>query len=313
MLVARHLTLMKGVKTMKKLIMIILCISTISFILAGCNRTKAAEANKNGSLPVADNAKTGTDNPIQVVDTNRLQNIFGFADKTEKYLIAFETTEEIANPEKIDLAIGDNGTILPIKFIKKQSSNENSNERENMYNFKNLDGYIYEVKQGNAMPNNNYYLVSEKDFNAKAIIKTKNIENLEADKNTVSRIEGARKNKVKQSRVIAGSENEKMQICLVVFENRDDILVSLAYVTPEKIIFKDYTEEVDSDSEWVDSENGEINTEMFKVLFVARSTQGILLGITCVGAEIESTDLMLEKGIEFYDLNIGSGRYIAPM
>ena len=307
---------------MNKLLTLLFIMAMYTACLVGCDTTYLTEKDSTASIQSSNqpsgittdktNSEQNLDEKEEKVDIKKLKSVFGFSDMSGKYLIVWKDYKNIKNPNGIEKAIGDDGNILSIRFLKVQISNEKNNNRELSNNFHNLDGYIYEITQGNAIPNNSYYLVNEKEFNTKAIVKTEQAGNANTDKKIVSRIEEIKKIKVSQCWTISNVNPEKY-ICVVVFERQnDDLLVNLAYITPEQIIFKDYSSKYDID---IDSalSNNDISPNMFKILFVAHTNEGILFAVSHIDYESIESNLMIEANGKFKDINIGEVRYTAPL
>lgn len=276
-------------------------------ILEGPGSKGPAELSEKG-LAFESNTKIKPES----IDIKKLKNIFGFTDETGKFLIVFENYEDL-EPSELNHAIGYNGTVIPIKYLRFQNSNKKDNYRQTMYNFPNISGHIYEINSEDAIPDSTYYLVNDDDFNINAIVKSKKINLNDVDDEIIFKIENVKKAKVKKSWGLNQLDNGS-KLYLIEFEMQNgNLLVSFSYITDDRIIFKDYPIKKDEISSWEITENGEVDPEMIDLLFAANSDEGIILGISLFSTEREHTFLMKENSNDFEDLNIESLRYIAPL
>lgn len=250
---------------------------------------------------------------IEYADVNKLKNTFGFTNKTGNLIILQDPLDENLNINLINKAIGESGNILSVRFLKKQERNENDNGRQTSYNFENTDGYIYEVVEGKAKDNETYYLVNDKEFNTKSVVETIVGNYQEIDDAARQEVERAKNRRIADSWELAKVGTE-INIYLVLFERQnDDMLASIVMKTPSNIVYRDYPAKYDEGSTWRVDDGGEIDPELFSVLFAARIETGILLGLTWMGAEGESAFLLKENGKELEELEIISYRYMLPI
>jgi hypothetical protein len=293
---------------MKKMLFIIAIILT----LTGCLKQDVVVPDNTGNEgpPKGD---TTVQPPVNnYTDIDALTNLFGFTNETAKYIILAGNLEEGQSIGAINKAIGENGNILTIKYLRTQEKNEKDNGRLTAQNFDNLAGYIFEITQGTAKQNETYYLINDK-FNAKSILDSQKGNQAEIDAAAKEEIEKIKGRKVKSSWEIGVVGSEKT-IYLILFEREnDDMLASIVMKTPTKLVFKDYPAKYNESSTWRVDDGGSIYPDLFSILFASQTESGIVLGIKWAGAEGEVTNLFIENGDKFEDLNIGTSRYTSPI
>jgi hypothetical protein len=293
---------------MKKILFIIVIILT----LTGCLKQDVTIPNNpgNGGPPKGDTTAQPPVNNYTDIDT--LSNLFGFTNETAKYIILAGSLEEGQSIVTINKAIGENGNLLTIKYLRRQEKNEKDNGRLTAQNFDNLEGYIFEITQGTAKQNETYYLINDK-FNAKSILDSQKGNQAEIDAAAKEEIEKIKGRKVKSSWEIGVVGLEKT-IYLILFEREnDDMLASIVMKTPRKFVFKDYPAKYNESSTWRVDDGGSIYPDLFSILFASQTESGIVLGIKWAGAEGEVTTIFVENGDKFEDLNIGTSRYTSPI
>lgn len=292
---------------MKKILFMIAVILT----LTGCFKQDVIIPNNTGNEvpPKGDTSQPPINN---YTDIAVLTNLFGFTNETAKYIIIAGNLEEGQSIDGVNMAIGENGNLLTIKYLRTQEKNEKDNGRLTSQNFDNLAGYIFEITQGTAKENETYYLINDK-FNVKSILDSQKGNQAEIDTAAKEEIEKIKGRKVKNGWDIGLVDSDKT-IYLVLFEREnDDMLASIVMKTPTKFVFKDYPAKYNESSTWRVDDGGSVYPDLFSILFASQTESGIVLGIKWVGAEGEVTTLFIENGDKFEDLNIGTSRYTSPL
>lgn len=126
------------------------------------------------------------------LDAARLANTYGFADNTGKYILSFENMEA----DDLDTAIGKDGRPLNIRFVKKQPQGSQDNGTRSANNFSNVQGLLYEVVDGNAEPNETYYLANSGRFNVASLLQVKPETRVGASDEVKRNIEAAKSQKI---------------------------------------------------------------------------------------------------------------------
>lgn len=247
------------------------------------------------------------------VDADKLHNIFGFTNETGNLIITIDPVDVNKDIKSINKAIGENGNVLSIKYLKNQSGNSNDNGRQLAFNFDNLEGHIFEVIQGKANADETYYLVNDNEFNLRSILKSTEGDETEIDSEAKKEIEKTKSRKIQNSWEI-GRIDLNTKIYLVMFERQnDDMLMSIVMETPTKLIYKDYPAKYDEASTWRVDDGGEVVPWMFSMLFAAKAEDGIIIGLKWIAPEGESTYFLKENGDKLEELDISTGRYMVPI
>lgn len=93
------------------------------------------------------------------LDPAKLKSMFGFADETGSHILLNGPDEGYSEQMKLlNIAIGNGGQVLAVKFDKWQPGSDDSNGRELANNFANLSGYLFTVESGAAKPDETYYM-----------------------------------------------------------------------------------------------------------------------------------------------------------
>ncbi|UVI30267.1 hypothetical protein [Paenibacillus spongiae] len=307
-------------------------------VLAGCGNPAVEHSAKPPSAvgDHADEAVRGTETsgeqPDQtmektaegetkpaLVEYKRLENVFGFADESGEQLITIpdESGADLENPKQFSAAVGNNGDWVEIEFVRRQDANEQDNNRQTMYNFNNMSGYVYKAKKGKLIPNKSYLLTRDGVIGENAFIdlqstvdgESQSGEYLPADAETIAQMEAMKKRKITASRLLSESAEER--IALFVFEREaDDMLASIAYIKGDRVLFKDFPAKYDEFSTW--RVDGGDEPGRFEVLFLAHSDEGLLLGMSWGAPEGENLFVLKEADGAFQETGLRSGRYWAP-
>jgi virulence-associated protein VapD len=294
---------------MKRILLLIIVLS----ILTGCTPKDITDNdNRNGEIPTEESS-VPEPSISAYIDTDSMSRQFGFTNEDGSLIITTEAQPEVENLKKMNKAIGENGNILDIKYLRQQKRNEKDNGRLTSQNFDNLEGYVYEVMQGKASGNETYYLVDSSEFNTAAVLEAQMGSLEEAALETKAEIERI-KNRIIKSSWEIGRIDSDISIYLVLFERKeDDMLASIVMKTPEKLVFKDYPAVYNEMSTWRVDDGGSIYPDMFSILFAAKAEEGIILGINWRAFEGENTVLFKENNMEFEALNIEASRYMSPL
>ena len=102
-------------------------------------------------------------------------------------------------------------------------------------------------------------------------------------------------------------------VYLFEFEMKgDSALASLAYVTPDKIVYDDFPAIYDETSTWRVDDGGEFGIDYYELLAVFEKNGKIELITDWPGAEGVATSYLRENGAKFKELKVIS-RYTAPL
>ncbi|RUT29906.1 hypothetical protein EJP77_13925 [Paenibacillus zeisoli] len=286
--------------------------------IGGCSDSSTQHIEKQGSTvhkvtPTTPNPKyKQQEEPPEhkvFLDAAALTDHYSFADRSGKYLIAFSGSRDT----KLNKAIGEGGRVLDVKFIRQQSRSDKDDGRQWANNFDNLEGMIFEVVEGQALPDQTYYLVNDRELNLKAIIPvTTKLKDAVEDsvKQAIEREKSLPIEKIWE----IGQVGTDHQIYLVQFKKKDKkVTASIILKHGQLLAAKDYVADYDPNSTWRVDDGGEVTPEMFSFLFAASTKNGLLLGMEWAGAEGKNAFFLNQKGnAALEELKIKGGRYMSP-
>ncbi|MEK4350103.1 hypothetical protein MKX41_04610 [Paenibacillus sp. FSL R5-0475] len=254
------------------------------------------------------------------LDTEKLKTNFGFADAEGRNILVTGHEKGLDQEmAQLNEAIGDQGNVLKVKFIKWQDGTENSNGREMAHNFVNLAGYLFTVEEASATPDETYYLTDQTDFKVDALLPIESLEGQEAlstvEESVRQRIVDTKKREIQKIWKLADLSTDR-QLYLVQFVRLDqNMLFSLVWKEKDEFTFMDYPAVIQGDeySVWRVDDGGEVMPEMFSILFAADTSEGPLLGLNWWGSEGVNTFFLKGEGDSFKEMDIQYGRYTSPL
>lgn len=288
-------------------------IAITCLLLTGCLKQDAAVQGSAGDEEQAQPTIAVQPAGDDYTEIDKLGRLFGFTNESGGLILMPGGLPEAANMADVNRAVGENGNILTIKYLKEQKRNENDNGRFTAQNFDNLEGYVFEIIQGAAKGNETYYLVNEGELNTKAVLKSREGDHSEIDTAARAEIEKVKSRKIRSSWEIGKIDPDKT-IYLILFEREgEDMLASIVMKAPDKIVFKDYPAKYDASSTWRVDDGGTVYPNMFNILFAAKTENGMLLGLKWTAFEGENTVLLRENDGVFEELDIEASRYMSPI
>ncbi|TVY02218.1 hypothetical protein [Cohnella terricola] len=304
----------------------LLFILAISVMLTGCRGKSATGTETANSSPAIaskseqspPSATSMPHDPSAQLDMSKLSDLFAFADGEGKKLITLARQPEEAHAAEkemqlYNLAIGDNGNVLNIRYAKHQSRTELDNGRQSAHNFSNLEGDIYDVVDGVAKPDASYYLVSDEQFDVRSLIPLEEMEVQDIPADVAQAIVKVKGRAIERGWLLAKTD-EGQQVSVVQFKRwGDQMLASLVLSDGDELTFMDYPAQYDANSTWRVDDQSELNSRMFSILFAARTSDGIALGFKWTGAEGENISILKQSGNRFEESGIVSGRYQSPI
>ncbi|WP_334071329.1 hypothetical protein [Paenibacillus sp. A14] len=322
---------------MKKWIIATMLTSLLTSLTLGCSNQsgdsgtgKEEEAKPTVESPLRINSGTNAptnapddhlDEKKHFADIKNLSPLFGFANADGSQIIVTGQKAGLeASLSKYGNMIGEGGKTYGVRFAKRQKGSEQSNGRDTANNFANLEGYIFDVIDGKAAPNETYYVVNQQDFDLQSLleitspVQTGADAEHEAEEETLmENISLMRDRDVAQMWTLAGIGSGR-KLYLVRFEDKGkDRLFSIALFNGENFLFRDYPAVAEDDtSVWRVDDGGEVSPDMFPLLLAAETKQGLLLGMSWWGAEGVDSFFLLEDGENLGELDIKYGRYTSP-
>ncbi|OKP90248.1 hypothetical protein A3842_03790 [Paenibacillus sp. P3E] len=303
----------------------------VFLLITGCSLQEAdsTDGRNPGTSPAA-SAKQ-SDPPVQpspaaTLDPASLNASFGFADLTGKRILAAsEDDSKLAEMKSLNMAVGQGGQLLTVRFEKWQRGTANSDGRDLANNFANLSGYVFTVEEGSAASDETYYLADSAVFAPGSLLKVEPAggkpQQLGADHPVRKEILARKQRKIqsiwKLADLSASSDpSGELHLYLVQFARQDkNMLFSLVLQKNAELSFADYPAVIQEDdySVWRVDDGGEILPEMFSLLFAARTATGVALGINWWGAEGVNSFFLLQQGIDLKEMDVRYSRYTSPL
>ncbi|CAH1215191.1 hypothetical protein PAECIP111893_03890 [Paenibacillus plantiphilus] len=293
---------------MRKLIVIVMSIVALVLVLAaGCSKEKT-ELNigeKESNKPEA----------AAILDSAKLTDVFGFADAEGKHLIVTGLeSSRLDDVSKLNKAIGENGKVLYLSFMRWQEEGEASNGRQMAHNFDNLAGFIFAIEEGTATGDETYYLFDGNEVSMNAfvpIVKPSSSDVAEEMKSAIVKA----KNRAIMNIWHVADMGENAGLYVAQFEKQDkDMLFSIVLKRDDKLVFKDYPAVMeDGTSVWRVDDGGEVIPDMFNFLFAANTGDGLVIGVEWWAPEGAISFLLQENGDIFTESEFGYSRYTSPI
>ncbi|MCI1695777.1 hypothetical protein [Aneurinibacillus aneurinilyticus] len=235
---------------------------------------------------------------------------FAYADKTGKHLLAFDLNSS-DRPKRFTKVICSPGNVRSVKYVKYQKEGKHSNHRNAASNITQDAGAWFDVVNGKFKENESCLLIEKDAFKGHTFLPHKPVEQGEFSDEIIRKVTEFKKRKVIKQGLI-GEISPGVQIGLVEFERKGkNVLASIVMTTPNGLVFKDFPATYDEVSTWRVDDQGEIDPQMFNILFVTKSKTGYTLGLEWIGFEGNSLSVLQQNGNTFYSIN-QSGRYMAP-
>lgn len=309
----------------------LLLLGIAAVLLSGCTggrtpgeagKTEApTPATHTATVPATVPAEEQTEGAVEtgekqdLLDLNRLgEGQFGFADMTGTRLITFEGETPSDHPTSYELAVGDSGTVLQIKYQLTQEADSEDNGRATMYNFDHMAGSVYAVTEGTAKPNETYFLIADANWAADSALSVDaSVKGHPVDGQMAKTIETAKKRAVKNAEEVA-LIGEDMKLLLVEFEKQgNEMLASLVLQAGDELSFHDFPAQYDPNSVWRVDDQGVISAGNFDVLFAGLGENGPILAVTWIGFEGENSFILAQVEGTLKETDIQAGRYTVPV
>lgn len=293
---------------MNKTISIVASFIIISMLMFGCSTKHETSPSDNVSPDVV--PVENTDLPIIY---SKIGNIFAIANESGNRLITFTPIEDATSMESLDVVIGVDNQYLSLEFVKKQDRNDLDTARVTASNFDNMEGYVYQVLEKQAIPNQTYFLGNHDVISERSLLNSSVSKPIALSNDALKKISDTKGRPVKEGWVMADYGDEG-QFQIAVFEPQgQNCLMSMILKTKEgNLKFMDYAAVNDGTSVWRVDDGGKIDPDLFSIRFVAKTDQGLLIIVSWVGAEGENTLFLLEKSDELQEQPAPAYRYWSP-
>lgn len=313
----------KGRKTLSKLLII-----TVAVGLAACSRTNISSPSSTSVVDVttapsatasSTPAASATPNtPVVPVKTgDDMSHAFGISDLQGSRILIISPDDD--PPEEsddaitgINRAIGDKGHVLTVRFQGTQSRDDKSSGRDVSDNFAHLAGYVYQVVDGKAKPDETYYLVNDINLNPNALLPLQTPDSAAAPTTdaTILALKSTDGREVKTAWLL-GQIGDGKELYLVRYADKgDQLLAALVFRTGDRISDVEYPAKLQGSTAWRVDDGGELTPAMFTFLLAAQSDKGTLIGLNWLGAEGVNSFFLEDTGeLELQKLDIESNRY----
>lgn len=197
-----------------------------------------------------------------------------------------------------------------LKYVKYQKEGKQSNQRNVASNITQDAGAWFDVVNGKFKENESCLLIEKDAFQGHTFLPYKPVEQGKFSDKRIRKVTEFKKRKVIKQGLI-GEISPCVQIGLVEFERTGkNVLASIVMTTPNGLVFKDFPATyVDGVWTWSVDDGGEIDPQMFNILFVTKSKTGYTLGLEWIDVEGSTLRVLQQNGNTFYSIN-ESGRYI---
>lgn len=234
---------------------------------------------------------------------------FAYVDKTGKHLLAFDLNPS-NRPKRFTKVICSPGNVRGVKYVKYQKEGKQSNHRNAANNITQDAGAWFDVVNGKLKENESCLLIEKDAFQGHTFLPYKPVKQGRFSDKTIRKVTEFKKRKVIKQGLI-GKISPGVQIGLVEFERTGkNVLASIVMTTPNGLVFEDFPATyVDGVWSWRADDGGEIDPQLFNILFVTKSKTGYTLGLEWIGAEGNHLSVLQQNGNTFYSIN-ESGRYI---
>lgn len=242
------------------------------------------------------------------------KGVFAFANEKGQKLLADPETAVFAGEEPL-IAIGQAGKMLTVRYSGRQQANSEDDGRQSVHNFNNQAGQLYEVTEGEAGPNETYFIIPKSQFPAEALLTIRRVDTQhdDADKEELQEIKESKGREVEQAWPLIELPDGKSVYLVQFIRQGDDMLASLAVKDGDTWLYHDYPATYDPYSTWRVDDGGEVRPELFNFLFAANSSSGLVLGVQWMGAEGENVTLLSVTDQVISDLGLSYGRYMSPI
>lgn len=316
---------MKKKGTGKKIAVTILgclCICALAVLLLTSGNTQSPAPTEAPTLPPETTAaptqapaEAPTEAPAETQATQpavvTIGDVFGFTDGAGQTILIPKLSSLPPVPEAVTLAVGEYGNILTVEYAGFQEGSRADTGRMTPDNFENIGGHLYTVTEGTAAPGETYYMLDPNTFPQELLMPVAKGDHSAANESLVSTLAEQTGRSVQDSWLL-GTIGSDSQVYLVLFAPQgEELLASIAVQTPEGVLHRDYPASRNGSSAWRVDDSGTMTPDLFQILFAAKADDGLLLGMTWLGSEGETTLLLKQSEGTLEELPILFYRYTA--
>lgn len=307
----------------KKIVVTILgclCICALVVLLLTSGKNQAPAPTEAPTLPpettaaptqAPAEAPTETQAEVTQPAVVTIGDAFGFTDGAGQTILIPKLSTLPQDLEAVTLAVGEYGNILTVEYAGFQEGSRADTGRMTPDNFENIGGHLYTVTEGTAAPGETYYMLDPNTFPQELLMPVTKGDHSAAKEALVTTLAEQTGRSVQDSWLL-GTIGSDSQVYLVLFAPQgEDLLASIAVQTPEGVLRRDYPASRNSSSAWRVDDNGTMTPDLFEILFAAKADDGLLLGMTWLGSEGETTPLLKQSEGALEELPILFYRYTA--
>ena len=293
---------------MKKILAMLLALSMM-LSLAACggssDETTAAPTQAPAEAPTETQAEVTQPAVVTIGDA------FGFTDGAGQTILIPKLSTLPQDLEAVTLAVGEYGNILTVEYAGFQEGSRADTCRMTPDNFENIGGHLYTVTEGTAAPGETYYMLDPNTFPQELLMPVAKGDHSAAKEALVTTLAEQTGRSVQGSWLL-GTIGGDSPVYLVLFAPQgEDLLASIAVHTPEGVLRRDYPASRNGSTAWRVDDSGTMTPELFQILFAAKADDGLLLGMTWLGSEGETTLLLKQSEGALEELPILFYRYTA--
>ncbi len=286
---------------MKKITWVALGLLLVSLTAVGCETDKEENGSAQGEAVVP-------------VVFNDLANVFAMADESGQRLIVFSYLEEAPELEALNVAIGAGNDYLSVKYAGEQAASAEDSYRIVAANFDNLGGYLFDVVEGKAVPDQTYFITSSQVVAEAQLLKTSQGETAPLSKADQAMLAEAKKKDYQDGWILADYADGSQLLQVVFAGEGAEQLMSIVFKNPTgDLKFSDYPASGDEYSAWRVDDGGIIASEDFKVCFSILTDRGFTAALSWAGPEGESTFVLQESETELVQTPMEGYRYWSPI
>jgi predicted small secreted protein len=286
---------------MKKTTWVALGLLVVSLAIVGCGAGQGEDGSSQGEAVVP-------------VVFNDLENVFAMADESGQRLIVFSYLEEAPELEALNVAIGAGNDYLSVKYAGEQAASAEDSYRIVAANFDNLGGYLFDVVEGKAVPDQTYFITSSQVVAEAQLLKMSQGKAAPLSKADQTMLAEAKQKDFQDGWILADYADGS-QLLQVVFAGKGaEQLMSIVFKNPAGVLkFSDYPASGDEYSAWRVDDGGLIAPEDFRVCFSVLTDRGYTVALSWAGPEGESTFVLQETETELVQTPLEGYRYWSPI
>ena len=222
---------------------------------------------------------------------------FGLSNAKGSQVIIYDNNTNAPNQL---YAVLPSGEKCLLNFVEKRTRKPADNGRQTANNFDNLGGVVFQTSNKCLNGDQTIVLINPVFLDKHKPIPIAPLASSPLKKTDISRVEAARKIKIKSSWNLASLSSDTLIALIQFFPQENSNIASLALITKEHIVFEDYKGNTKvTNSVWRVDDGGIFNPDDFEILAAFQSPYGYELVRAWAGPEGETSVLLREDGAIF--------------